>query len=50
MMMMTRWRWLQMADPIHGIMQFDRKDPIHKLLLDTVNCEIFQRLRRIKQM
>ncbi|MCS6266876.1 MAG: HD domain-containing protein [Vampirovibrio sp.] len=50
MMMMTRWRWLQMADPIHGIMQFDRKDPIHKLLLDTVNCEVFQRLRRIKQM
>jgi uncharacterized protein len=47
---MARWRWLTMADPVHGIIQFDRKDPVHRLLLDTVNCAAYQRLRRVKQM
>lgn len=47
---MARWRWLTMADPVHGIIQFDRKDAVQRLLLDTVNCAAFQRLRRVKQM
>lgn len=47
---MSRWRWLTMADPVHGIIQFDRKDPIHRLMLETVNCRAFQRLRRVRQM
>jgi HD superfamily phosphohydrolase len=45
-----RWRWLQMADPIHGLLQFDRKDPVHRILLETMNSLAFQRLRRVKQM
>lgn len=47
---MSRWRRLVMADPVHGIMAFDRKDPVHRLLLEVVNSRAFQRLRRIKQM
>ncbi len=39
-----------MADPIHGIIEFDRGDDTHRLLLDVVNCKAFQRLRHIKQM
>lgn len=39
-----------MADPIHGIIQFDRKNTSHRLLLDVINSKAFQRLRRIKQM
>jgi HD superfamily phosphohydrolase len=49
-MMMSRWRWQQMADPVYGIIQFDRFNPGHQLLLDVVNSRAFQRLRRIKQM
>ncbi len=45
-----RWRWLQMADPIHGLLQFDRKDPVHRIVLETMNSLAFQRLRRVKQM
>jgi uncharacterized protein len=47
---MARWRWLTMADPVHGMIQFDRKDPIHRLMLEAVNSKAFQRLRRIRQM
>lgn len=39
-----------MADPVHGIIQFDRKNLSHKLMLDVLNSKAFQRLRRIKQM
>jgi hypothetical protein len=39
-----------MADPIHGLLQFDRKDPVHRILLETMNSLAFQRLRRVKQM
>jgi len=45
-----RWRWLQMADPVHGLLQFDRKDGVHRLLLETMNSLAYQRLRRVKQM
>jgi uncharacterized protein len=48
--MASTWRWLVMADPVHGMMQFDRKDPIHRLVLEAVNSRAFQRLRRIRQM
>lgn len=47
---MSRWRWQQMADPVYGIVQFDRYNPHHQLVLDVVNSRAFQRLRRIKQM
>ncbi len=43
-------RWMSVADPIHGIIQFDRENTSHCLLLDVVNSQPFQRLRRIKQM
>ncbi len=43
-------RWMSMADPIHGIIRFDRQDETHRLLLEVVNSRAFQRLRRIKQM
>lgn len=43
-------KWTSVADPIHGIIQFDREDATHCLLLDVINCRAFQRLRRIKQM
>ena len=39
-----------MADPIHGLIQFDRNDPSHNMLLTVMNSKAFQRLRRIKQM
>lgn len=39
-----------MADPIHGILRFDRRDETHRLVLEVVNCRAFQRLRRIRQM
>lgn len=38
------------ADPVHGLICFDRSDPDHMLLLDLVNSRAFQRLRRIRQM
>ena len=38
------------ADPIHGLIHFDRQDPTHNLLLAVINCKAFQRLRRIRQM
>ncbi len=41
---------MSVADPIHGIIQFDRNDPNHNLILEIINCKAFQRLRRIKQM
>lgn len=41
---------MSLADPIHGILQFDRHDPTHQLLLAVMNSPSFQRLRRIKQM
>ncbi len=43
-------RWMSVADPIHGIIQFDRYDENHRLLLEVMNSKAFQRLRRIKQM
>lgn len=43
-------RWMSVADPIHGIIQFDRDDETHRLLLDVMNTRAFQRLRRLKQM
>jgi uncharacterized protein len=43
-------RWMSVADPIHGIIQFDRHDESHRLVLEVVNSRAFQRLRRIKQM
>ncbi len=43
-------RWMSVADPIHGIIQFDRHDSNHRLLLEVMNSKAFQRLRRIKQM
>ncbi|MBY0449814.1 MAG: hypothetical protein K2X01_04225 [Cyanobacteria bacterium] len=43
-------RWMSVADPIHGIIQFDRLEETHRLLLDVINSKVFQRLRRIKQM
>lgn len=39
-----------MADPIHGIVQFNRGDVSHRLVLDIMNSRPFQRLRRLKQM
>jgi HD superfamily phosphohydrolase len=50
MMSQHRWRWLQMADPVHGMLQFDRQDPLHQLVLATMATPVFQRLRRIRQM
>lgn len=41
---------MSMADPIHGIIQFDRQNETHALLLEIMNAKAFQRLRRIKQM
>ncbi len=38
------------ADPIHGLIHFDRNDPTHNLLLTVINSRAFQRLRRIRQM
>lgn len=43
-------RRTNVADPIHGLIQFDRNDPTHNLLLMVMNNQAFQRLRRIKQM
>lgn len=48
--MVARDRWLSVADPIHGIIQFDRHDETHQLLLAVMNSWAFQRLRRIYQM
>lgn len=46
----TGARRTNVADPIHGLIQFDRNDPSHNLLLMVMNSQAFQRLRRIKQM
>ncbi|MDH4378928.1 MAG: hypothetical protein QE263_03365 [Vampirovibrionales bacterium] len=43
-------RWMSMADPIHGIVQFDRYHPAHQLVLAVMNSGPMQRLRRIRQM
>lgn len=43
-------RRTSMADPIHGLIQFDRDDVSHTLLLAVMNSRAFQRLRRIRQM
>lgn len=43
-------RRTSMADPIHGLIQFDRDDASHNLLLTVMNSQAFQRLRRIRQM
>lgn len=43
-------RRTSMADPIHGLIQFDRNDPTQNLLLNVMNSRAFQRLRRIRQM
>ncbi len=43
-------RRTSVADPIHGLIQFDRNDPSQNLLLSVMNSKAFQRLRRIKQM
>jgi uncharacterized protein len=42
--------WMTMADPIHGMIRLNRRNPIHRLLLEVINSRAFQRLRRIKQM
>ena len=47
---MTHYRWLVMADPVHGILKFDRTNSVHRLLLKVINSYAFQRLRRVKQM
>lgn len=44
------FRRTSVADPIHGLIQFDRSDPSQNLLLTVMNSKAFQRLRRIKQM
>lgn len=46
----THYRRTSVADPIHGLIQFDRNDPSQNLLLTVMNSRAFQRLRRIKQM
>jgi uncharacterized protein len=46
----TYSRRTSMADPIHGLIQFDRNDLSHNLLLTVMNSRAFQRLRRIRQM
>lgn len=43
-------RRTSVADPIHGLIQFDRNDPTQNLLLCVMNSRAFQRLRRIRQM
>ena len=43
-------RRTSVADPIHGLIQFDRNDPSQNLILNVMNSRAFQRLRRIKQM
>ena len=42
--------WLTMADPVHGLIQFNRGNLDHRLLLEVINSFPFQRLRRIRQM
>ena len=42
-------RRMSVADPIHGLLQFDRGNASHRLLLEVMNCKAFQRLRRIGQ-
>lgn len=39
-----------MADPIHGLIRFDRRKKSHQLVLKVLNSRPFQRLRRIRQM
>lgn len=43
-------RRTSMADPIHGLIQFDRSDVSQNILLTVMNSRAFQRLRRIRQM
>jgi len=43
-------RRTSMADPIHGLIQFDRNDVSQNILLTVMNSRAFQRLRRIRQM
>ncbi len=44
------YRRTSVADPIHGLIQFDRNDPTQNLVLTVMNSRAFQRLRRIRQM
>jgi HD superfamily phosphohydrolase len=46
----VQYRRTSMADPIHGLIQFDRNDISQNLLLIITNSRAFQRLRRIRQM
>ena len=46
----SEFRRMSVADPIHGLIRFNRNDPTHKLLLAVMNSRAFQRLRRIRQM
>ncbi|HEY9686849.1 MAG TPA: hypothetical protein V6C52_07750 [Coleofasciculaceae cyanobacterium] len=46
----TMPRRTSVADPIHGLIQFDRNDPSQNLVLTVMNSRAFQRLRRIRQM
>lgn len=46
----SSYRRTSVADPIHGLIQFDRNDPSQNLLLNVMNSKAFQRLRRVKQM
>ena len=39
-----------MADPIHGLIRFDRHKKSHQIVLKVLNSRAFQRLRRIRQM
>ncbi len=37
-------------DPVHNIISFDQSDPVEKTLLEIVDTDAFQRLRRIRQL
>ncbi len=47
---MPMQHWMSMADPIHGMIRLKRHDENHQLILDIMNSQAFQRLRRIRQM
>lgn len=47
---MRKPQWMSMADPIHGVIRLKRHDENHEMILDVMNSQAFQRLRRIKQM
>ena len=37
-------------DPVHNIIRFDQSDPVERILLQVVDTDAFQRLRRIRQL